>query len=338
MSVRGRDRRARPRPAAAAIRSSASCAGHPSSPRRARPWPPSRRSASGWRSGSGRRGRRPRRARREPVALGADQQRDARRSQPEARARARQRPPAPAHERDRRPRQPAIGPLDARRAARVNTAPMLARTALGPNGSALPGPSATLAGAERLARERSTVPTLPGSRTPCRYDAQRPGRRRRPALLVDRQRRACPSPARRRRPAARARPRSPGSAAAGRRSSARPAAQPAASAAASRSSPSATNRPARSRSRRRCVSLRISLSFWLWGLVMVMGSMTTKRAPSCEERRPGGGAGVSAASLSRPPAPRGRGRQNVGRCRRRGRRCRPGSCGRARRRRAAGRA
>ena len=47
------------------------------------------------------------------------------------------------------------------------TAPMLARTALGLKGSALPGPSATQL-APKAAAERSTVPTLPGSPTPCR--------------------------------------------------------------------------------------------------------------------------------------------------------------------------
>src|ERR1700744_2475846 len=56
--------------------------------------------------------------------------------------------------------------------------------------------------------------------------------------------------------------------------------QPAASAAARRSSPSATNRPRRERSRRRPLSLRTSLSFSLWGLVIVrvvIGNLVVER-------------------------------------------------------------
>ena len=49
----------------------------------------------------------------------------------------------------------------------VKTAPMLARTALGPNGSALPGPRTTLA-APNASADRRIAPTLPGSPTPCR--------------------------------------------------------------------------------------------------------------------------------------------------------------------------
>ena len=65
----------------------------------------------------------------------------------------------------------------------------------------------------------------------------------------------------------------------------------------------------------------------------------TKRAPSAIGAAPDmSGAGGCRRSLSRPPAPRGRGRQSVGRCRRRARRCRPGPCGPARHRRAASRA
>jgi hypothetical protein len=44
-------------------------------------------------------------------------------------------------------------------------APIDARTALKPYGSAVPGPSATLA-APNASAERSTAPTLPGSPTP----------------------------------------------------------------------------------------------------------------------------------------------------------------------------
>src|SRR5205807_2242302 len=47
-------------------------------------------------------------------------------------------------------------------------APMLARTAFGEWGSAHPGPSATQE-APNASAERITVPTLPGSETPCRY-------------------------------------------------------------------------------------------------------------------------------------------------------------------------
>jgi hypothetical protein len=46
-----------------------------------------------------------------------------------------------------------------------NSAPIEARTAFGPYGSALPGPSATLP-APKASAERSAVPTLPGSLTP----------------------------------------------------------------------------------------------------------------------------------------------------------------------------
>src|SRR5436309_9500507 len=46
--------------------------------------------------------------------------------------------------------------------------PMLARTALGEWGSAQPGPNATHE-APKACAERSTVPTLPGSPTPCKY-------------------------------------------------------------------------------------------------------------------------------------------------------------------------
>ena len=55
----------------------------------------------------------------------------------------------------------------ARATGTAKIAPMLARTALGLNGSALPAPNATQL-APKAAAERSTVPTLPGSLTPCR--------------------------------------------------------------------------------------------------------------------------------------------------------------------------
>ena len=55
----------------------------------------------------------------------------------------------------------------ARASGWVKTAPMLARTALGPNGSAQPGPSTTVPPTSAAA-VRTMVPTLPGSETPCR--------------------------------------------------------------------------------------------------------------------------------------------------------------------------
>src|SRR5205807_10158437 len=108
---------------------------------------------------------------------------------------------------------------------------------------------------------------------------------------------------------------------------------PAASAAANRSSPSATNLPARSRTRRRIRSFRISLSLWLCELVIAInekGAVLVERRPVVLL--------VVRRVLSRPPAPRGRGRQSGGRCRRHGRRCPQGSCDRARPPRAGGRA
>ncbi len=53
----------------------------------------------------------------------------------------------------------------ARATGTSNSAPIDARTAFGPYGSALPGPSATLP-APNASAERSAVPTLPGSLTP----------------------------------------------------------------------------------------------------------------------------------------------------------------------------
>ena len=80
-----------------------------------------------------------------------------------ARARAAARP-ARADERDRAARQ--LGDArDARTTGTAKIAPIDARTALGPYGSAVPGPSATLP-APNASAARSTVPTLPGSLTP----------------------------------------------------------------------------------------------------------------------------------------------------------------------------
>ena len=56
----------------------------------------------------------------------------------------------------------------ARATGTLKIAPMLARTAFGLNGSAVPGPHATHE-APNASAERSTAPTFPGSWTPCRY-------------------------------------------------------------------------------------------------------------------------------------------------------------------------
>ena len=74
--------------------------------------------------------------------------------------------PSPATSATVRPGSSA-GERGARASATVKTAPMLARTALGPNGSAQPGPRTTDA-APKACAERSTAPTLPGSPTPYR--------------------------------------------------------------------------------------------------------------------------------------------------------------------------
>ncbi len=144
---------------------------------------------------------------------------------------------------------------------------------------------------------------------------------------------------------------------------------PRAAAAASRSSPSATKRPLRVRSRRRC-RRRSSCRRGFWGEVMVVIWMWldvlsllgmerslhgvlveagwrcgTKKAPSLWEtlRVPIGQRGAREAGYVggleiRRPTPRGRPRQNVGTRRRRARRCPPAPCGRARPRPARGRA
>ena len=55
--------------------------------------------------------------------------------------------------------------LATRATGTAKIAPIEARTALGPNGSAVSGPSATDE-APKASALRSTAPTLPGSRTP----------------------------------------------------------------------------------------------------------------------------------------------------------------------------
>ncbi len=100
----------------------------------------------------------------QPLALGADEQRDSgwavvrtgRAAASSASAPSAISSPGSSIERRRRAR-----------AWTVKIAPMLARTAFGPWGSAQPGPSATQEAPNAWA-ERSTVPTLPGSPTPCR--------------------------------------------------------------------------------------------------------------------------------------------------------------------------
>ena len=216
----------------------------------------------------------------------------------------------------------------------ANTAPMLARTALGPNGSAQSGPERDASGAERRrrAQHRADVARVVDA---VQVHAQRPGRRRRPALLVDGQRaraRGQPGGGRQQlgldlgpvQPAA-------------RRAVALDGGPPAASAAASRSSPSATNRP-------RALAVapaRAELADLLELLVVGAGDRHLEEQKGRPPRWSGARVAVlvvGGLTVSRPPAPRGRGRQSVGRCRRRGRRCRPGSCGRARPRPAAARA
>ncbi len=218
---------------------------------------------------------------------------------------------------------------------------MLARTALGECGSAQPGPSATQE-APNASAERSTVPTLPGSPTRCRYTHSGPDRRA-PALLVDgdharagaerghaRERGALDfvevvvAEVRAGQPVALERRRV-------RR----------ASAAAIRSSPSARNMPLRG-----APALGVQAAHGLQAGVVgmrsghVVGCVDAVR--SCNKkgavlfrsdareavcRLPG-----PRRSGVRQPTPRGRPRQNVGMCLRRARRCRRAPCGRARRR------
>ena len=65
-------------------------------------------------------------------------------------------------------RSPGSSSMSAARAIETpKIEPMLARTALGEWGSAQPGPNATHE-APKACAERSTVPTLPGSPTPCK--------------------------------------------------------------------------------------------------------------------------------------------------------------------------
>ena len=201
---------------------------------------------------------------RQPGPLGPD---DERRGLERARAAAR-----PAARRARSRGRGRSSTRCARATGTAKIAPIDARTALGPNGSAQPGPSATLA-APNASAPRRIVPTLPGSPTPHSATHSGPVGRVAPSAARRRRSRGCRSPATRPWRAARARPRCPSRPAAGGDEAARPARQPAASAASSRSSPSATN--ARRRAAR--ASLRSSLSFSLWGLVII--GYGQKRAP-----------------------------------------------------------
>ena len=94
--------------------------------------------------------------------------------------------PRSGDERDAPARQPRRSSV-ARASGTAKIAPMLARTAFGLNGSAVPGPIATDDGAERLggAQDRADVAGIVDA---VQVDAQRAGRLRRPPLLVDRER------------------------------------------------------------------------------------------------------------------------------------------------------
>ena len=123
---------------------------------------------------------------RQPLPLGADEQRHL------AVGRPAQRLALVRHERHALARQ--VRRLRRGATGTAKIAPMLARTALGPKGSAQPGPSTTVAApnASGAAQHRADV---------ARVARRRAGRRRagpaalRPALLVDRRAPACPIPA-----------------------------------------------------------------------------------------------------------------------------------------------
>ena len=166
--------------------------------------------------------------------------------------------PRARDQRHPRRRQLAEGAHAATGTAKI--APMLARTALGPNGSALSGPSAT-DDAPKASAARSTVPTLPGSFTPHRATHSGPTVAC-VALVVDAED-ARPAPERGQlasRWGATSSPSRPLPAATRRATGV----QPAASAAATRSSPLATKRRSLSR-HLRPASLRTSLRVSLLG-------------------------------------------------------------------------
>ena len=90
-------------------------------------------------------------------ALGADRRSVAARRSGAAQRLARARPTSATRAPGSSPRSPT------RASGTAKIAPIDARTALGPKGSAVPGPSATDE-APKASAQRSTVPTLPGSR------------------------------------------------------------------------------------------------------------------------------------------------------------------------------
>ena len=270
------------------------------------------------------------------VAGGDDVATAALRARRRRRASARRRPAARAAARLRgrraRPAGPGSSPMLRTRATGTeNSAPIDARTALWPYGSALPGPSATRDGAERQrgADDRADVA---GVADAPQRDAPRPDRRATSAA-GRRRSRACPSRAGRPRPA-------------------RAAHRDAVEAAARR-------RVARGRVPARGVGgveqvLALGhelaqlvapapsgeLADLLEGFVVGAGDLghvvrKQKRAPLRMEGRPE--KARRCAGVARPPRPRGRARRIGGRSRGRARRCRPGPCGPARRRPAAGR-
>ena len=234
-------------------------------------------------------------------------------------------------------RSPGSSPMSLTRAsATVKIAPMLARTALGPCGSAQPGPSATH-DAPKASAERSTVPTLPGSPTPYRYTHS--GRRARSSAARRRRSRACPSRARRRSRARSARPH--GSRRCRARS--RPAGSPR-RAGARRARPL----PAGPRPRPGTGRCGRGRAWCAGGARPSGGGCVGIGFGSCHKKsavlfRSDAREAVCRLPVPRPsgvrqPTPRGRPRRNVGTCRRRARRCRRAPCGRARRRPASGRA
>ncbi len=89
---------------------------------------------------------------------------DLRARHPRARSPGRRQAPARLR-RHRRPAPRWCRAASPRAGGRANTDPMAARTALGPYGSAVPGPMSTGPSASACA-DRMTVPTLPGSPTP----------------------------------------------------------------------------------------------------------------------------------------------------------------------------
>ncbi len=228
---------------------------------------------------------------------------------------------------------------------------MLARTALGAVRVGAAGPERHARGAEGLRRAQHGA-DVAGVATPCRYTHSGPAGAT-PALLVD----ADHARPRAERRGARERgalhvvevlarrdPSPPGD-------SPRPPPPAAWAAAAIRSSPSARKRAACARARAWCAggarAFRrgfcwdaIWLICWVLGVCCTWFGTKKGAVPFRSDAREA----VESIAGSRPgrgqaaATPRGRPRQNVGRCRRRARRCPRAPCGRARRRPASGRA